>query len=73
MTAPRTPPVALPYTPAVAPQKKWGTTPGIITVVPVKTMMIKLTIHRQNWLENQSEQHLAHKERRLDNPMQESH
>jgi hypothetical protein len=30
-TAPRRPPVALPNTPAVAPVKKWGTGPGMIS------------------------------------------
>lgn len=35
-TAPLTPPVALPYTPAVAPQKKCGTSPGTMTVKPNK-------------------------------------
>ena len=43
IVAPRTPPDALPITPAVAPQKKWGTTPGRITTDPVKIIMTILT------------------------------
>lgn len=34
--APRRPPVALPNTPAAAPTKKCGTTPGMIIVSPIR-------------------------------------